>query len=189
MENRQPIRVKNMVCPRCIQAVKEVLNRCNIPFQSVDLGSIQLHEPLSSDKKKQLAKSLQELGFDILESKNSSIIESIKNTLIHQIHHSGQVLETNYSDFLEAKLQQDYHQLSRLFSQVEGVTIEKYITRLKIEKAKELILYNERKLAEIAFQLGYNSAAYLSALFKKETGMTPSLFKQNAGKRKNLDEV
>lgn len=178
-----------MVCPRCIQAVKEELERQQIPYESVDLGIIHLKKIPSPEKKELLGKGLKEIGFELLESKNATLIESIKNTLIQQIHHSNQTLETNYSDFLEAKLKQDYVQLSRLFSQVEGLTIEKYITRLKIEKAKELILYNEQKLAEIAFQLGYSSAAYLSAIFKKETGMKPSQFKQNSGKRKSLDEV
>lgn len=178
-----------MVCPRCIQAVKEELDRVQIPYESVDLGVIQLKKSISSEKKELLASGLRKIGFELLESRSAALIESIRNTLIHQIHHSQELLETNYSDFLEEKLQQDYIYLSRLFSQVEGLTIEKYITRLKIEKAKELILYNEIKLAEIAFQLGYSSAAYLSALFKKETGMTPSQFKQNSGKRKSLDEV
>ena len=189
MEKPIQIRVKNMVCPRCVQAVKHILTDLAINFRSVDLGVIDLDQHLNEKQHQVLSQRLKEQGFEILESKNASLIQTIKNTLIHQIHHSDEILSTNYSEFLEQKLDQDYAQMSRLFSQVEGLTIEKYITRLKVEKAKEWILYDEKGMAEIAFLLGYSSAAYLSSLFKKETGMTPSQFKQNSGKRISLDEL
>ncbi len=144
----------------------------------------------SLSKKNQLAESLQARGFELLEEGKSTLISQIKSILIEQIQHSDESMSENYSSFISEKLRHEYTYLSKLFSQVEGITIEKYITRLKIERVKELIFYKERSLSEIADILGYSSVAYLSSQFKRETGMTPSAFKkQTPAARKSLDQI
>ncbi|SEG18120.1 helix-turn-helix domain-containing protein [Algoriphagus boritolerans] len=184
------ILIKNMVCPRCIQAVKESLQALEIPFESIELGKVTLVNSLLKDQKSELAKSLSEKGFELLESKNAALISQIKSLIINQIHHSDQVMGENFSTFLSENLHQEYTSLSRLFSQVEGLTIEKYITRQKIERVKELLFYDQLSLSQIAFELNYSSVAYLSAQFKKETGMTPSEFKKSRKiDRKSLDQL
>lgn len=184
------ILIKNMVCPRCIEAVKTSLNEEGISFESIELGKVSLSSPLKTDQKIALSKSLESKGFELLESKNSALISQIKSLIIEQIHHSDENLSENFSTFLAEKLQHEYTSLSRLFSQVEGITIEKFITRQKIERVKEFLFYDQLSLSEIAFKLNYSSVAYLSSQFKKETGMTPSEFKQNHfNQRKSLDEV
>ena len=184
------ILIKNMVCPRCIEAVKKSLEDAQIDFDNLELGKVTLSTPLSERQKTELAQSLTQKGFELLESKSSALISRIKALIIEQIHHSDQNLGENYSTYLADKLDHEYSSLSRLFSQVEGITIEKFITRQKIERVKEFLFYDQLSLSEIAFQLNYSSVAYLSAQFKKETGMTPSEFKRNhPGERKSLDQI
>ncbi len=184
------ILIKNMVCPRCVEAVKQSLEDSKIVFEAIDLGKVSLKSPLTPDQKSILADSLVQKGFELLESKNSALISQIKSLLIEQIHHTNQVLQENFSTFLAEKLNHEYTSLSRLFSQVEGITIEKFITRQKIEQVKELLFYDQLNLSEIANKLNYSSVSYLSAQFKKETGMTPSEFKKNhTAKRKSLDQI
>lgn len=179
-----------MVCPRCIAAVRKSLEELEIPVDSIELGKVQLATSLSSEQKSILSKSLENQGFELLESKNAALISQIKSLIIEQIHHSDQNLGENFSTFLSEKLQHEYTSLSRLFSQVEGITIERFITRQKIERVKELLFYNQLNLSQIAFDLSYSSVAHLSAQFKKETGMTPSEFKKNhPGKRLSLDKI
>lgn len=182
--------VKNMVCPRCITSVKEALDQMHLTYSTVELGKIALDSTPSFSQKEQLAKSLQDRGFELLEEGKATLISQIKSILIEQIQHTDEAMAENYSSFISEKLQHEYTYLSKLFSQVEGITIEKYITRLKIERVKELIFYKEKSLSEIAGMLGYSSVAYLSSQFKKETGMTPSAFKKQAiPNRKSLDEI
>lgn len=184
------ILIKNMVCPRCIDAVRKSLEDSEIPFDSIDLGKVSLKSSLTSHQKSMLSQSLVSKGFELLESKTSALISQIKTLVIEQIHHSDQRLGENFSSFLTEKLAQEYGYLSRLFSQVEGITIEKYITRQKIERVKEFLFYDQLSLSEIAFKLNYSSVAYLSSQFKKETGMTPSEFKKNhIGERTSLDQI
>ncbi|MDR7128198.1 AraC-like DNA-binding protein [Algoriphagus sp. 4150] len=184
------IYVKNMVCPRCISSVKEVLDQQQLSYSTVELGKIVLDSPLSHPQKKQLAKGLENRGFELLEAEKSKLISQIKSILIGQIQHSDQPMSENYSSFISENLMHEYTYLSKLFSQVEGITIEKYITGLKIERVKELIFYNEKSLSEIADLLNYSSVAYLSSQFKKETGMSPSIFKKQGNhKRRSLDEI
>jgi len=184
------IHVKNMVCPRCISSVQDAMEQLQIPYSSVKLGEVVLATVPSPSQKKKLSESLKSRGFELLEEGNSSLIARIKSVLIEQIHFSENSLSENFSSFISEKVNHEYTHLSRLFSQVEGITIKKYITRLKIERVKELIIYRENSLAEIADQLGYSSVAYLSAQFKKETGMTPSAFKkQLEPERKSLDQI
>lgn len=179
-----------MVCPRCVSAVKESLDQLSISYSSVDLGKVNLYSTLSDDKTQQLGLRLKSQGFELLEDGKSSLISQIKSVLIDQIQHSDDALTENYSSYISEKLHHEYTYLSRLFSQVEGITIEKYINKLKIERVKELIFYKEKSLSEIADLLNYSSVAYLSSQFKKETGMTTSEFKkQQHPDRKNLNEI
>ncbi|MEB2784047.1 AraC family transcriptional regulator [Algoriphagus persicinus] len=184
------IYVKNMVCPRCITSVKEALDQLQLSYSTLELGKITLDSSPSICQKNQLAKMLEDRGFELLEEGKSTLISQIKSTLIEQIQHSDDPISENYSTFISEKLNYKYTYLSKLFSQVEGITIEKFITKLKIERVKELIFYNNKNLSEIADQLGYSSVAYLSSQFKKETGMTPSAFKNQAQpQRKSLDQI
>jgi len=184
------ILIKNMVCPRCIEAVTKTFEELEIPIDAIELGKVHLPSPLSSELKSILSKSLKSQGFELLESKNAALISQIKSLIIKQIHHSDQILGENYSTFLSEKLEQEYTSLSRLFAQVEGITIERFITRQKIERVKELLFYNQMNLSQISFDLNYSSVAHLSTQFKKETGMTPSEFKKNrSGERQSLDKI
>ncbi len=184
------ILIKNMVCPRCVEAVKDSLLDLEIGFSGIELGKVTLNQELPDDLKSKLASALKSKGFELLESKTSALISQIKSIIIEQIHYSDQSLGENFSSYLAEKLDHEYTSLSRLFSQVVGITIEKYITRQKIERVKEFLFYDQLSLSEIAFKLGYSSVGYLSSQFKKETGMTPSEFKKNhSGERKGLDQV
>jgi YesN/AraC family two-component response regulator len=145
---------------------------------------------LIPDQKELLKKNLSEKGFELLGDVKSALISQIKTKIVELVHHQENPLNENLSTFLANSLEQEYIQLSRLFSSVEGMTIERYYTRQRVEKVKELIFYGEKSLSEISFQMGYSSVAYLSAQFKKETGMTPSEFKSTGkANRKNLDEI
>lgn len=179
-----------MVCSRCILVIKEQLNNLGIEPLSVQLGEVEIKEVLSKEKLIQLNKSLNLLGFEIIDDKKSQTIEKIKNAIVTLVHHSELNLKTNLSTFISAQLHQDYNYLSNLFSEVEGTTIEKYFIAQRIEKVKELLVYDELTLSEISAQLGYSSVAYLSNQFKKVTGFTPSYFKSlKEQKRKNIEEL
>jgi AraC-like DNA-binding protein len=187
MENQ--LLIKNMVCPRCIEAVDETFRHLKIPA-FVQLGRVSLKKELSLEEKQILTQQLQKRGFELLEPGKSALISQIKTLIIDLVHHRENSIHENLSTFLAEKLNQEYTGLSRLFSSVEGITIERYYTLQKIEKVKELFFYGELNLSEIAFKLGYSSVAYLSAQFKKETGMTPSEFKKNGEiSRKTLDNI
>lgn len=184
------IYIKNMVCNRCILAVMNILNELGIPYNYVDLGEADLKSEITSIQIQNLSEKLSEIGFSIINDRKSKIIESIKNSLIDLIHHSEEQVKVNISDYLSDKLNLEYNYLSNLFSEIEGTTIEKYYIAQRIEKVKELIVYDELSLNEIAFQLGYSSVAYLSNQFKKVTGLTPSHFKSiKSNKRKTLDNL
>ncbi|MES2477610.1 MAG: AraC family transcriptional regulator [Bacteroidota bacterium] len=182
--------IKNMVCNRCIMVVQNEMDKNGIVVKNIKLGEVTLEKELSGEEKKVLDKALTQLGFEIIDDKKSRIIEQIKNVIIDQVHYHDDDAKTNLSDVLTSKLHHDYNYLSNLFSEVEGTTIEKYFIAQKIEKVKELLVYDELSLSEIAFRLNYSSVAYLSNQFKKVTGLTPSYFKQiKVDKRKPLDEV
>lgn len=179
-----------MVCPRCVMAVETILVELNIPFSSVELGKVKATAFISSDLKEKISHRLKKIGFELLESEKSVLISQIKNIIIQQIHFSSNELKVNFSDFLVENTKHNYNYLSRLFSEVEGITIEKFITKQKVERIKELLFNNEKTLSEIAFEMGYSSSAYLSTQFKKETGMTPSAFKRmKLPKHQNLDNI
>lgn len=182
--------IKNMVCNRCIMVVQNELEKLGLDVKSIRLGEVILEEDLSGEKKAALDKTLTSLGFERIDDKKSRTIEQIKNIIINLIHYQDNDSRKNLSDLLSDKLHQDYHYLSNLFSEVEGVTIEKYFIAQKIEKVKELLVYDELSLSEIAFRLNYSSVAYLSNQFKKVTGLTPTHFKLiKEDKRKPLDQV
>lgn len=182
--------IKNMVCDRCIMVVQNELEKLGLDAKNIKLGEVILSKEITSLEKENLSKTLESLGFEIIDDKKGRIIEKIKNIIIDLVHHQDSDVKTNLSDVLSDKLHHDYNYLSNLFSEVEGTTIEKYFIAQKVEKVKELLVYDELSLSEIANRLNYSSVAYLSNQFKKVTGLTPSHFKQiKEDKRKPLDKV
>ena len=182
--------IKNMVCNRCVFMVQQEIEKLGLPIQSIKLGEVELKQKLSTPEKEALNEALVTLGFYLIDDKKSQLITRIKTAIVELVHHRDNDLKMNLSDFLSAELDQDYNYLSNLFSEIEGKTIEKYFIAQKIERIKELLVYDELSLSEIANQLNYSSVAYLSNQFKKVTGLTPSHFKKiRENKRKPLDEV
>ena len=182
--------IKNMVCDRCIMVVQNELEKLGLDDKNIKLGEVILSKEITSLEKENLSKTLEPLGFEVIDDKKGRIIEKIKNIIIDLVHHQDSDVKTNLSDVLSDKLHHDYNYLSNLFSEVEGTTIEKYFIAQKVEKVKELLVYDELSLSEIANRLNYSSVAYLSNQFKKVTGLTPSHFKQiKEDKRKPLDKV
>lgn len=182
--------IKNMVCDRCIMVVQNELEKLGLDAKNIKLGEVILSKEITSLEKENLSKTLEPLGFEVIDDKKGRIIEKIKNIIIDLVHHQNSDVKTNLSDVLSDKLHHDYNYLSNLFSEVEGTTIEKYFIAQKVEKVKELLVYDELSLSEIANRLNYSSVAYLSNQFKKVTGLTPSHFKQiKEDKRKPLDKV
>lgn len=167
-----------MVCARCKMVVKSEFEKLGLPTISVELGEVELENEITEDQKEALLKNLQDLGFDLLDDKKSKTIEKIKNLIVDLVHHKNNELKINLSDYLVENLNQDYSTLSNLFSEIENTTIEKYFISQKIEKVKELLIYNELSLSEIADLLNYSNVAHLSNQFKKITGLTPTSFKQ-----------
>lgn len=185
----QKIQIKNMVCPRCIMAVENILKEMKIHPIEVRLGEVLVENQLNSKELNSFQNQLEKLGFELLDDKNSTTINRIKTIIINQIQNSD---KRNFvlSEFISGELNKDYSQLSKLFSSTTGITIEQFSILQKIEKVKELLVYDELSLKEIAFQLGYSSSAHLSAQFKKVTGLTPSEFKSLAEKdRKGIDGI
>lgn len=181
--------VKNMVCPRCISAVELTLNNMGVEPIDVSLGEIKLANDLTEVQKLELANKLNALGFELLDDSKSQIIIKIKSIIIDHIHQQNDA-KFAFSDVLANQLNKEYSALSKLFSATEGITIEQYIILQKIEKVKELLVYNEMTLSEIAYKLGYSSVAHLSSQFKKNIGLTPSEFKrQGKNMRKSLNEL
>ncbi len=185
------LHIKNMVCNRCIKVVKDEFARLNLNIEKVELGKVVFNSVLQLDQIEEIRKILDENGFELIDDKKSKIIDQIKTLIIEITHYEKEIsASVNSSDYIAKKLGYDYSYLSNLFSSVEGITIEKYIISQKIEKVKELLVYDELSLNEISFQLGYSSVQHLSNQFKKITGLTPSHFKKlKENKRKPLDEV
>ncbi|NGM62743.1 helix-turn-helix transcriptional regulator [Sphingobacterium sp. SGG-5] len=182
--------VKNMVCNRCILVVQNELDKLGIDVKNIKLGEVTLTKDLTIQEKDRLEEALIPLGFEVIDDKKSQLIEKIKNIIIDLVHYQDNGVKSNLSDILSDQLHHDYNYLSNLFSEVEGTTIEKYFIAQKVEKVKELLVYDELSLSEIAWRLNYSSVAYLSNQFKKVTGLTPSHFKQiKEDKRKPLDKV
>lgn len=178
-----------MVCPRCIMAIENIGHKMQLPFIEVRLGEVLLEKDLNKTQLNQFRIEIEKLGFELLDDKNSQLIHQIKTIIIEQIQSETEE-NPNLSDLIQSKLNKDYSQLSKLFSATTGMTIEHFAILQKIEKVKELLVYDELSLKEIAFRLGYSSLAHLSAQFKKTTGLTPTQFK-NLGnaERKEIDGI
>lgn len=182
--------IKNMVCRRCEMVVNNLLIDHGLKALSVKLGEVEIEDKLTKERLVSLDESLRLLGFELIDNKKSKIIERIKNLIVNLVHHSNDTVRTNLSSYISSQLHYDYNYLSNLFSEVEGTTIEKYFIVQRIEKVKELIVYDELNLSEIADRLGYSSVAYLSSQFKKITGFTPSYFRTlRDHKRKKIEEL
>lgn len=182
--------IKHMVCSRCKMVVQNELEQAGVEPLSVELGEVNIKGDPAKEVISDIDQRLRKLGFQLMDDRKSKTIEKIKNIIIELVHHSGKQPEVNLSQLISNELHQDYNHLSNLFSAVEGTTIEKYFIRQRIEKAKELLVYDELTLSEIADQLGYSSVAYLSNQFKKTTGFTPTHFKTlKADKRRNIEEL
>lgn len=172
-----------MVSIRCKIIVKQELENLGLHHTLVELGEVQIEEELSAKQQKELRAALLVSGLELMDDQKAILIEKIKNVIVEMIHYSDDLPKTNFSVFLSKKLNYEYNYLSTLFSEVKGTTIEHFIISHKIERAKELLIYNELSLTEIAFKLHYSSVAHLSNQFKKVTGLTPTFFKKMKHKR------
>ncbi|MDM1046190.1 helix-turn-helix transcriptional regulator [Myroides sp. 1354] len=170
--------VKNMVCHRCILAVEQILQTMNYTAVAIQLGEVEIQEQLVEKELQHLRMQLEKIGFELLNDKERQVVTQIKSLLIGLLQSEQWTLETPLSSYLAEQLNRDYLYLTQLFSQIESTTIEQYFIHLKIERVKELLVYDELTLKEISFQLNYSSVAHLSTQFKKITGMTPTAFKQ-----------
>ncbi|HMU09655.1 MAG TPA: AraC family transcriptional regulator [Ferruginibacter sp.] len=182
--------IKYMVSNRCKLAVKEVLKKLGVHFIVVDLGEVDIMEEISSEQREELKKALLESGLELMDDKRAVLIQKIKTVVIEMVHHTEDEMTVNFSHFLSEKLNHSYTYLANLFSEVQGTTIEQFIISHKIERVKELIMYDELNITEIAWKMNYSSVAHLSNQFKKMTGLTPTHFKQLKDKRRTpIEEV
>ncbi|MHA6247594.1 helix-turn-helix domain-containing protein [Pontibacter sp. CAU 1760] len=182
--------IKYMVSLRCKMMVTEELNKLGLQFVVVDLGTVEILEAITPEQRMQLKANLEKSGLELLDDKKSILIERIKNVIIEMIHYSDEFPKANYSDYISKKLDHDYTYLANIFSEVKGITIQQFIIFHKIERVKELLLYKELNLTEIAHKLHYSSVAHLSNQFKKVTGLSPSFYKQLKQKRMaNLENM
>lgn len=179
-----------MVCNRCIMVVREHLVRMGLEPLTVELGVAVFAQPLSKDTIQLIQQDLYPIGFEVIDDKRVQLVEQVKKLIIELVHHNNGELKVNLSEYIASALHHDYSYISNLFSELENTTIEQYFIAQKIERVKELIVYDELSLTEIAQKLNYSSTAHLSAQFKKVTGLTPSHFKAvKENKRKPLDKV
>lgn len=174
-----------MVSTRCKMVVKEVLKKMGLHFIIVDLGEIEIMETISVETRLELKKALLVSGLELIDDKKAVLIEKIKNVIIEMVHYTDELPKVNYSDYIGEKLKHDYTYLSNIFSEVKGITIQQFIIIHKIERAKELLLYDEMNLTQISYILNYSSVGHLSNQFKKVTGLSPSHFKKLKDKRRS----
>lgn len=180
--------IKNMVCPRCILTVQQILDSLNIPVLHIQLGLVVTKDKLSNAETSSFSNKLSAIGFELLNDAQKQIVEQIKTSIIEYIQDGPN--DVTVSELLSKKLNKDYSTLSKLFSNTEGYTIEQYTIMQKIERVKEFLSYDQLTLSEIAYSMGYSSVAHLSSQFKKITGMTPTLFKQQSqDHRKPIDNL
>ena len=177
-----------MVCIRCKMVVKEELTKLGLHYTSVELGEVEILENISVAHHDQFKVALLKSGLELMDDKKSVLIQKIKNVIVELVHYSEEPLSIKFSEFLSQRLNHDYTYLANLFSEVQGITIEKFFIAHKIERVKELLVYNELSLTEIAYMMHYSSVAHLSTQFKKVTGLTPSHFKQLKDKRRSMLE-
>jgi YesN/AraC family two-component response regulator len=179
-----------MVCNRCIMVVRNEIEKAGFHPVQVELGEVQIQEDPDKNQVHDLDKQLRQFGFELIDDRKSRTIEKIKNIIVKLVHHSEDNIHTNLSDYISSEINQEYNYISNLFSEIEGTTIEKYFISQKIEKIKELLVYDELSISEIADKLGYSSVAYLSNQFKKHTGLTPSYYKSlKEHKRNSISEL
>jgi AraC-like DNA-binding protein len=179
-----------MVSVRCKSVVKEELKKLGLHFIVVDLGEVEIMENISLEQREQLKSSLLKQGLELMDDKRAILIGRIKNVIIEMVHHTDEMIKMNFSLFLSEKLSHDYTYLSNLFSEVQGTTIEQFIILHKVERIKELIIYGELNISEIAWKMNYSSVAHLSNQFKKLTGLSPSHFKNLKDKRRSpIEEI
>lgn len=176
-----------MVSNRCKMAVKEELKKSGLHFIVVDLGVVEIMEDISPEQRLQLKFSLQNAGFELMDDKRAKLIEEIKTIIIDMVYCTDE--RTSFTDFLKGKINHDYNYLAKLFSEVQGTTIEQFIILKKIERIRELIVFGELTITEIAWKMNYSSVAHLSNQFKKITGLSPSHFKQMKDKRVSAIEI
>jgi AraC-like DNA-binding protein len=182
--------IKYMVSLRCKLMVKEELKKLGLHYVILELGMVEILEDITEEQRAQLKKNLEKSGLELLDDKKSILIERIKNVIIELIHYSDDLPKVNDSDYISEKVGYDYTYLSNIFSEVKGITIQHFIIMHKIEKVKELLIYDELTLSEIAYRLHYSSVAHLSNQFKKITGLTPTYYKQlKDRRRKNLEDL
>ena len=179
-----------MVSNRCKMAVKEELKKLGLHFIVVELGEVEIMEKITPEQREQLQTGLLNSGLELMDDRRSVVIERIKNVIIEMVHHNEEPIKINFSYYLSEKLNHDYTYLANLFSEVQGTTIEQFIIAHKIERIKELIIYGELNITEIAWKMNYSSVAHLSNQFKKMTGLTPSHFKKLKDKKRSpLEEI
>lgn len=179
-----------MVSLRCKMVVQQELEKIGLHCIKVDLGTIEIKENISDSRKQELGNNLKRYGLELLDNNRNILIEKIKAVIIEMIHYSKDQPKVNYSDYISKKLGYDYTYLANTFSEVKGITIQQYIIHHKIERVKELLLYEDLNLTEISYQLHYSSVAHLSNQFKKITGLAPSYFKSLKNKKlKNLEDL
>ncbi|HSQ47021.1 MAG TPA: AraC family transcriptional regulator [Lutibacter sp.] len=182
--------IKYMVSNRCKIAVTDALKKLKLHFIVVDLGEVDIMENITEQQRAQLKLELFDSGLELMDDKRAMLIEKIKNVIVEMVHHSEEAIKVNFSDYLSEKLNHDYTYLANLFSEVQGTTIEQFIIGHKIERIKELIIYGELNITEIAWKMNYSSVAHLSNQFKKVTGLSPSHFKQMKNKRRSpIEEI
>ncbi|MBP2834233.1 helix-turn-helix transcriptional regulator [Aquimarina sp. U1-2] len=179
-----------MVSLRCKLMVKEELKKLGLHYMVLELGVVELLEDITKDQRLVLKKNLSKSGLELMESKKSILIEKIRNVIIEMIHYTDELPKVNYSDYISEKVGYNYTYLANIFSEVKGITIQQFIIVHKIEKVKELLIYDELNLTEISYKLHYSSVAHLSNQFKKITGLTPTFYKRLKEKRKqNLEDL
>lgn len=179
-----------MVSLRCKMMVRQELEKLSIPYTTIELGEVELFKRLTQDQHDQLQKNLRKSGLELLDDRRSILINKIKSVIVEMVHYTDEVPKINYSDYISEKLGYDYIYLSNIYSEVTGITIQQYIIIHKIERVKELLLYDELNLSQIAHLLNYSSSAHLSNQFKKITGLTPSYFKELKMRRDtNLENI
>lgn len=181
--------IKNMVCDRCKTVVRSELQRLGYSPQNIELGEASLTGKLHTQQINEIQHALQLHGFELIDDRKNRLTERVKNLIIELVHQNDNSLSTNLSDYLSGKMAQDYSHISSIFSQVEALTIEQYYILQKIERVKELLVYDELNLNEIAMLLNYSSASHLTKQFKKVTGLTPSFFKSAKKQRRPLDDL
>lgn len=182
--------IKYMVSLRCKMVVKEELQKLGLKYVVIDLGMVEVLEDITQEQRERLKVNLLKSGLELMDDQKAILIEKIKNVIVEMIHYADEPLKVNYSDYISEKLGYDYTYLSNIFSEVKGITIQQFIIMHKIEKVKELLLYDELNLSEISYKLHYSSVAHLSNQFKKVTGLSPSYYKQLKDKRKtNLENL